>query len=432
MWKARRSDRELKRLGDHRTPFERDRARLLHSKAFRRLQAKTQVLGIGDGDFYRTRLTHSVEVAQIAVGLVQQIHAKGVSRVPLPDRDLMETIAIAHDFGHPPFGHGGEVALNYAMRSDGGFEGNGQSLRLLTKLESHTPSFGLDLTRRALLGILKYPRPLTEASKLTQPTAVDPLVLSASDWKPPKCFLDTEKDVVDWLLQHVPAHDRKLFVEWQSEPSSEKHGKTRHKSLDCSIMELADDIAYGVHDLEDGIALGLVSREMLQALVSRMPSSWMNSVGLDFDRVLTQLFGAGERKMAIGEIVHVLMVSVDCESLNAFEAPILDCRAKLYPEARQLLDLLQEVVAERVINLQSVQTLEYRGRYMIIRLFEALSSSPTQLLPESFAQKYLIAPSKVERRRVICDYVAGMTDSYATRMYQRLFVPGEGSVFEKL
>ena len=169
-WEERRAPFGLKRINDHRKEFERDRARVIHSSAFRRLQAKTQILGVLEGDFHRTRLTHSMEVAQIGRGMVLNLanrypHLKDL----LPPLEQIETNGLAHDLGHPPFGHGGEIALNYIMSAFGGFEANGQTLRILSTLESHTPKYGLDLTRRSLLGILKYPVPVSY-THLTLPT----------------------------------------------------------------------------------------------------------------------------------------------------------------------------------------------------------------------------------------------------------------------
>ena len=157
--KARRKYQPY-RSGDVRSQFDRDEARLIHSAAFRRLQSKTQVLGLGESDFYRTRLTHSMEVAQIGRGIVQYLSKKKKFKEHkdhLPDISLITAICLAHDIGHPPFGHGGEVALNYCMRDYGGFEGNGQTLRILGKLDKYTADHGLNPTRRMLLGVLKYP-----------------------------------------------------------------------------------------------------------------------------------------------------------------------------------------------------------------------------------------------------------------------------------
>lgn len=152
------------RVGDPRSPFQRDRARIMHSAAFRRLQGKTQVMGVGEGDFHRTRLTHSIEVSQIGYGLLQVLQSKKQNldenaQKWLPERDLIEAACLAHDLGHPPFGHKGEQALHEAMLQHGGFEGNGQTLRIITKLEKYKErGKGLYPTRRLTLGILKYPR----------------------------------------------------------------------------------------------------------------------------------------------------------------------------------------------------------------------------------------------------------------------------------
>src|SRR3990167_6653543 len=163
MWTARRSGQSHQRgKQDHRDPFERDRTRVIHCAAFRRLQRKTQILGTDEGDFHRTRLTHSLEVASIGSSIVRSLrinHQDNVLSSLLPNDDLIHVICLLHDIGHPPFGHGGEVALNYMMREQGGFEGNAQTLRLLTKIETSYGEYGLDLTRRALLGVLKYPVP---------------------------------------------------------------------------------------------------------------------------------------------------------------------------------------------------------------------------------------------------------------------------------
>ena len=152
---------QTSRENDYRTPYQRDRARIIHSAAFRRLQSKTQILAIRQNDYSRTRLTHSLEVAQIGNGIVHQLKhsspADAAFQKWFADDALIETVCLSHDIGHPPFGHGGEVALNFMMQDHGGFEGNAQSLRILGKRGSYSPTYGMDVTRRALLGILKYP-----------------------------------------------------------------------------------------------------------------------------------------------------------------------------------------------------------------------------------------------------------------------------------
>jgi dGTPase len=144
-----------------------DYARVIHSASFRRLQGKTQILNLGDSDFYRTRLTHSLEVAQVAGSLTRQLKADNQNHSAIqhmPDLSMIQAIGFTHDLGHPPFGHGGEVALNYCIRTNGGFEGNGQTLRILSKLEKFSEVCGADLTRRALLGTRKYPVSFSQAN----------------------------------------------------------------------------------------------------------------------------------------------------------------------------------------------------------------------------------------------------------------------------
>ena len=227
-WNARRED-WTPQAEDARDIGDIDYARVIHSASFRRLQGKTQILNLGDSDFYRTRLTHSLEVAQIAGGLVRQL-AQSFPDHPatavLPDRSQIHAIACAHDLGHPPFGHGGEVALNYCMREAGGFEGNGQTLRLLARLENFSAQAGANLSRRSLLGVLKYPAPL---SALLNPAIRPQLqtglsVLRTIDLPastPPKGYLTCETDVVDWILAPLTAPDRAEFT--RIEPREGKH-----------------------------------------------------------------------------------------------------------------------------------------------------------------------------------------------------------------
>ena len=251
VWLERRSSWE-KRPADARTPGDVDYARVIHSASFRRLQGKTQILNLGDSDFYRTRLTHSLEVAQIAGGLGAQIRHNFPTHDAvnyIPDRSMMQAIACTHDLGHPPFGHGGEVALNYCMRENGGFEGNGQTLRILSKLEKFSETNGADLTREALLGILKYPLAFSIAQNpdlvpaMLRDTSGTPL-LDRQASKPPKCYMDSEADVVSWLLDPLSVSDRTLLQTYDRK--SGKHAKARHKSFACSIMDLGSGPIKGI------------------------------------------------------------------------------------------------------------------------------------------------------------------------------------------
>ena len=436
-WKERRAPCGLQRPNDPREEFERDRARVIHSSAFRRLQAKTQILGVLEGDFHRTRLTHSMEVAQIGRGLVLNLanrypHLKDL----LPPLEQIETNGLAHDLGHPPFGHGGEIALNYVMYGFGGFEANGQTLRILSTLESHTPEYGLDLTRRSLLGILKYPVPYSRLCRKKPPeeNGSDNESIALQGWQPPKCYLDTEEKVLDWVLTPLTDTDRELFCE-QNNPTEYNHGYPLHKALDTSLMNLADDIAYGVHDFEDGIVLRLLTREHWQTVVSNMDQKWAADKNLL--EIENQLFNSTEnsghsRKQAVGALVHGLVSSVELEQNEKFEEPLLQWNAVLPEEPDNFLKSLQETVWRNVIQLNTVQAATYKGRKIVLSIFEALSSDPEMLLPRSFQSLWKSAKSEQEQKRIICDYIAGMTDQYANRFYQRLFLPGHGSVFDRL
>lgn len=436
-WEERRSEHVLNRDDDDRTPCERDYARLIHSAGFRRLQAKTQVLGIGEGDFHRTRLTHSLEVAQIAKGIVKHLRkqADESQKKWCPSEVQVETISLAHDIGHPPFGHGGEVALNYVMREDNGFEGNGQTLRLISKLEAHTQDHGLDLTRRTLLGVVKYPGTYSSLKQSkSPPPSQDSIDVVANQWKPPKCIMDSERDVFEWILRPFPEEDKKKFLAF-SAPSESEHGKTLHHALDTSIMEMADDIAYGVHDLEDGIVLRLVDNEDFKSLKKEYNEEWGKKVGYEsFEDLQKDLFQFGDshlRKRAIGGLVHAFIISSEWKNHSEFEHPLLCLNTSFSREASTFLKALKGLVISKIIKIPQVQTLEYRGQQLVIKLFKALASDPERLLKENFAKKYKLAP-KGQESRVICDYIAGMTDEYATRMYERLFVPRQGNVFARL
>lgn len=439
-WQERRSGRTDRRVHDQRPEQERDRSRIIHAASFRRLQGKTQVLGITESDFHRTRLTHSMEVAQISRGIVYQLQAEHASDSvmlgALPDIALIETIGFGHDLGHPPFGHGGEIALNYMMRDSGGFEGNGQSLRLLARLEPHTHGYGLDLTRRALLGILKYPATYSRLRRRVLPPLPEKLSqLSPEAWKPPKCFLDTEEEIVDWVLARLPQSDRDLFLSSYTEPSDHEHGKTKYKALDTTIMELADDIAYGIHDFEDGISLGLITRDHWGEALKVLDPTWAAKLELVPETLANDLFKprtgnrTGTRKMAIGALVNSMVTSIQLQERSEFTSPTLRFQAVLSEPAKHFLKALTKLTREYIISLQSVQTLEYRGRFIVLSLFEALEADWQSLINIAF-KRYIEETGDVKRG--VCDYVAGMTDSYAVRIYERLFVPRQGSAFERL
>ncbi|KRB49317.1 deoxyguanosinetriphosphate triphosphohydrolase [Rhizobium sp. Root708] len=436
---------------DARGPFDVDYARIVHSGSFRRLQGKTQTLNLGDSDFYRTRLTHSLEVAQIGASIVRQLAAAKTHNAHdfLPPASLIQAIGFAHDLGHPPFGHGGEVSLNFCMRNNGGFEGNGHTLRILSRLENFSEKHGADLTRRALLGILKYPVSFKEAANPEIKPKIDATpqsirVINRESSKPPKCYLDSEREVVDWILEPLSDDDRDLFISVDPElvdaKGKAKHRKPLHKSLDCSIMDVADDIAYGVHDLEDAIAMGLVSeRDFREAINESACAPFLNSLNEKYslansndvyESVVRALFGLGkERKHCIGRLVHHFVTHVEMTELEDFEEPLIRYRAKLHAPQRIFLDALQALIVTKVIRSAEVQHLEFKGQKMVVSVFEAFASDPRAFLPVDAYSDFVGAE---DGARVICDHVAGMTDSFLLKTYDRLFSPRMGSVFDKL
>ncbi|VEG90650.1 anti-phage deoxyguanosine triphosphatase [Legionella spiritensis] len=440
MWTHRRSGQTNQRgLQDHRDPYERDRTRVIHCPAFRRLQRKTQILGTDEGDFHRTRLTHSLEVASIGRSIVRNLsmnQQESVLSGLLPNDDLISVICLLHDIGHPPFGHGGEVALNFMMRDHGGFEGNGQTLRLLTRLENSYGAFGLDLTRRSLLGILKYPVKRSQVVAPKMPKLPDVLNKSIriNDWLPPKAYFDCEQPEIDWLLSPFSEDDATLFQTLSHSPVDNRHGKAAFHSFDCSIMDVADDIAYGVHDLEDAIHLRLITREQLDNHVFRELLD-ATTLATTRDELLQNLFSGEicQRKQAIGEMVNYFITSTQILVTDEkFTNNLLKYNLSLLPEADALVRYLIQCISTHVIDSQEARTFEYGGQTVILRLFEAINSNPASLLDNKNRLLFKDADTEQEAFRVVCDYIANMTDEYAYRMHERLFGFNTRTIFERL
>ncbi|MGM0481154.1 MAG: anti-phage deoxyguanosine triphosphatase [Pseudomonadota bacterium] len=405
---------------------QRDRARIIHSSAFRRLQAKTQVLGVGQSDFYRTRLTHTMEVAQIGSGVCEKLKQKYANHAAIslhiPSFFQIEAICLAHDIGHPPFGHGGEVALNYAMHRHGGFEGNGQTLRIISKLGEYSDYDGLDLTRRTLLGVLKYPvlyREVASASLMDDSPR--------SDFKPPKCIHDDEQEVLSWVLEPFGDDDKNTFRFIRDQQGKRK---SQFKAFDTSIMELADDISYGVHDLEDALALNLVTeRQWREDVLNKVlkDSIIAKNAGFYTDKLFSGQ--SKPRKHAISLLIAHFISQIEVIQQQRFNSPYLDLQARLPEDIEHSLTVLKDFVFKHVIRSASVKAMEYKGQSMIMKLFDALSESPKQLLQPSTLNKYRTAENP---NRVICDYISGMTDNYAAKLYSQLFNPFEGAATDRI
>lgn len=426
MWTERRSGQAQHRLNDHRNPYERDLTRIIHSPSFRRLQRKTQIHSTNTGDFHRTRLTHSLEVASIARSIVRHLNATiqdNTIQHCLPDDDLISAIALLHDIGHPPFGHGGETALHYAMRSHGGFESNAQTLHLVTKTETSYGAYGLDLTRRTLLGVLKYPTPLDAlmtdnvepGSNLQDPTSSKKQALNVfniNHWIPPKGYYTEDEPEVSWILTPFSPHDRAVFQSTQDK-------KTIYRSFDCAIMDLADDIAYGVHDLEDAIHLQLISRDLFDTQALR---DILHLTTLDVN-LLDNLFSAESVriKTAIGDLVHYCITQTHPAQENSqFENLILRHSVTLPPEALALITYLKQFIHTHVIDSLHARQTEHQGQMILLDLFHHLKQEPETLLDMHHQQRYQHAANAHEAMRAICDYIANMSDEEARIKYAQL------------
>lgn len=414
--------------------YQRDRARIIHSASFRSLQSKTQVLGLGESDFYRTRLTHSLEVAQVGSGICEWLRDQKDNEpweALIPSFSLIEAICLAHDIGHSPFGHGGEVALNTMMRDHGGFEANGQTLRIIARLGEFSEQCGLDLTRRTMLGTIKYPAFYSETVRYEAPppeacVASQPY-LNIDHWAPPKCIYDAERDVLDWLLDPFSQSDRDQFLSLSTPEKG--HRRTQFKPFDTSIMELADDIAYGVHDLEDALALGLVDRgEWVEKVVSSIMTMGDNPIKASIDEYNNLLFSASakNRKHAISRLVGYLIQNIHLAELEAFDDPMLRLQVRMKPQAYALLRLIKRFVMQHVILRPELQMLQYKGQQVMVKLFDIFASNPARLLPTDTYAAY-----EQEGHRAIADYLSNMTDVSAGKLYHKLLSPTSGSIFDR-
>lgn len=425
-WQARIIDQQKYRPNDNRSAWQVDRSRIIHAAAFRRLQAKTQIMGIGLNDFYRTRLTHSLEVAQIGSGLLRHLKKQHPEFTNFPSGSLLETLCLAHDIGHPPFGHGGEIALNYMMREHGGFEGNAQTLRIVSKLEPYSNGYGMNLTRRTLLGFIKYPAFIDDLWHCIPPLSEQRSFIKADHWRPAKGLYKDDKDVFDWIIEPLSDNDKALLSSHYK--VDEFRAKTHYKSIDSAIMELADDIAYAVHDLEDAIATEVLTladwqNHALEQL-QELDSAWLTA---HLSSITARLFSHHEyeRKDAIGELVNTFIINAQLVVQNAdFESEILQYTVSLPDEFAEILNVLKHFVFKRLIREPKMQQVEFKGQNLLIELFSAFASDPMRLLPETTQEMWLNAHQQGDNAmRIICDYLSGMSDEYAYKTYQRLFLP---------
>lgn len=352
----------------NRSEYQRDRDRIIHANAFRRLEYKTQVFINHEGDWFRTRLTHSLEVAQIARVLARSLQL---------DEDLTEAIALAHDLGHTPFGHAGQDELNACMNKyapqAGGFEHNLQSLRVVDTLEERYPGFdGLNLTFETREGILKH------------------------------CSLNHAKQLGDV---------GKRFID-RTQPS-----------IEAQLANLADEIAYNNHDIDDGLRSGLITRAQLMSVPF---------FARHYDSVLHRWPGLEERRLVsetIRQMINTLIIDLtrtttECiESANPAHADAArQCEplVRFSPQMREEADQLKKFLLQNLYRHYRVLRMTTKAQRIVRDLFEAFFDQP-RLLPEDYRRE-----GQTEQARAIADYIAGMTDRYAVLEYRRLFQIEEG------
>jgi len=346
-----------------RSEFQRDRDRIIHSTAFRRLEYKTQVFFNHEGDLFRTRLTHSLEVAQIARSIARNLRL---------NEDLTEAISLAHDLGHTPFGHSGQDALNACMKEHGGFEHNLQSLRVVDLLEERYPEFdGLNL-----------------------------------------CF-----ETREGILKHCSPRDAEHLGE-----VAERFLKREQPSLEAQVANLADEIAYNNHDVDDGLRSGLVEMEQLESV---------SLFARHIEEVRKLYAGIRSRRLiheTVRRMINTLvldLVEQSKQNLNrAAPASLADVRSApaiiaFSPAIVREQHELKQFLRRGLYQHYRVARMSGKARRIISELFQAFYSDP-QLLPPQFQRK-----AGEDRPRAICDYIAGMTDRYAIREHRRLFAVEE-------
>ncbi|MEJ2556901.1 MAG: deoxyguanosinetriphosphate triphosphohydrolase [Anaerolineae bacterium] len=347
----------------YRTAYQRDRDRIIHTTAFRRLEYKTQVFIITEGDYYRTRLTHTIEVAQIGRTIARALRA---------NEDLTEAICLAHDLGHGPFGHSGEGTLNELMADHGGFDHNHQSLRIVEKLERRFPDFyGLNLS-----------------------------------W-----------EVREGIMKHESEYDRGLAIAYDPD----KRG-----TLECQIVNAADEIAYSTADLDDGLRSGMITSNQLEAADLSLWREVTHELGIspgtsfsemDRHRVIRRLVGkhVTDLVQATDEMLQASNVqSVD--DIRSLPSNVVTHSEAMQAKSRELKDFLYKNLYRhwRVMRMAS------KARRFLTQLVHLYVADPMLLPWETQARL-----ESEMLQRVVCDYVAGMTDRYALQEYQKLFDPME-------
>lgn len=469
----------------YRSEWRRDYARLIHSPSFRRLQGKTQLFPGVESDFFRNRLTHSLEVAQIAKSIALRIN-HNYNRAGKPKKkndhsfgisvDLVEFAGLAHDLGHPPFGHQGEEALDQCMIPHGGFEGNAQTIRLLSKIEKKfkvenygfkdgkDKRVGLNLCMRTIASILKYDR-VIPSGKEDRTSLKNKL--GQTEIQPVKGYYDCDRELVSKI---------KLTV---------LNGKTidkgYFKTVECTIMDIADDIAYSTYDLEDGLKAGFISpmdllypspdlmKKVVKKVNANLKKEGIEKI-LNGDHIVDILRenvlgidGSGEidgyKKSDLGE--HFLdfadsivdlhyrtskLIATDGSIRTGFTSSIVGrfvrgaileynsqfpalSKVKLTDEIRIQVEILKTFTFMSQISSPRLKIAEYRGKEIVTKIFTTLSDKGDNLLPTDVQQIYKLAEGSY-KKRILCDFVSSMTDRYAIEFYGRLTSENPETIFK--
>ncbi|MAF68946.1 MAG: deoxyguanosinetriphosphate triphosphohydrolase [Micavibrio sp.] len=363
-----------------RTVFQRDRDRIIHASAFRRLKYKTQVFVYDEGDHYRTRLTHTLEVAQIT---------RSLARALFVNEDLAEGIALAHDLGHTPFAHLGEEALRECMKDYGGFDHNDQSLRILVLLERTYPEWsGLNLTWETLEGVVKHNGPLY-----------------------------TSKTKKDFHVSDTLKHLEKL---------TDLRFET-YASVEAQVAALSDDIAYNNHDIEDGLRADLFTLDDLRAIP--LVAKHIEAVETQYPDISAKMTRREIVRRLIGEMVRDVTeesrARLKALPEQSVEAVRMNDRAVVAFSDSMLAEVnkLRAFLYERMYKHPKLNRISFKVRRILTQIFEAYIDNPA-MLPVKWQERMKHGDewlSKPERARHICDYIAGMTDRFAIKLYQELF-----------
>ncbi len=398
---------------DYRSAFQIDRDRVLYTPTFRSMQSKTQVFWSGEYDFYRTRLTHSLEVAQIGKAICQWLahSAEQLSADFYIDTDLVEATCLSHDIGHPPFGHAGEKTLNELTAHCGGFEGNAQTLRLLTERIFSTSRSGMNPSRAFLDGVLKYKTLWSELKKGEQAPKNHFLYDEQVQ------FLDWVFDGVDFPIELTPGNSRDQF-----------------RSIECQIMDWADDTAYSLNDLSDSARAGFLSLRKVEEWAGKQDLTAIQNQAIE--RLLDAIRNQKVELMS-GRKIGQYIQSVGLKEENNFMSAVTNryrYRLALDEAVKEELEVYKKLTFEVVFLSAELNQLEYKGDYMLKKLWSVFHKRYVEeqkglnLLPPSIAEEMQETTEDRHKERLLCDFLASLSDAAASRLYRRLFVSDYGSI----